>query len=98
MAKRPVIDETLLRHVAWTARLKLSEKELADLKPEFEEVLGMFSLLEKTDVKDVEPAFHPLELPARMRDDEPRECLSQEEALANSQNTKEGRFKAPRVR
>ncbi len=98
MAKGPVIDEKLLRHVAGTARLKLSERELADLKPEFNDILEMFSLLERADVNGTKPAFHPLELPARMREDEPGECLSQEEALANSQNTKSGRFKAPRVR
>lgn len=98
MAKKPVIDKKLLKHVAETARLRLSEKELAALKPEFKEILGMFSLLEKADVKDTKPAFHPLELPSRMRDDTPRECLSQKEALANSQNTKSGLFKAPKVR
>ncbi len=98
MTKKPIVDETLLKHVAEIARLKLSEKELAALKPEFKEILEMFSLLEKVDVEDIEPAFHPLELPSRMREDIPGDCLTQKEALANSQNTKTGLFKAPKVR
>lgn len=98
MAKRPVIDEKLLKHVGETARLRLSAKELADLKQEFKEILEMFSLLEKVDVTDSKPAFHPLKLPSRMREDIPGKCLSQKEALANSQNTKSGFFKAPKVR
>lgn len=91
------LDRKLIEHVAKVARLELSEDEIKALMPELTEVLEVFSRLSEADTAATEPSFQPVELKNMLRDDKTAECLSQEEALANSPNKKDGYFKGPRA-
>lgn len=91
------LDKEVVRHVAEVARLKLSEKEIEEFLPQLKEVLDAFSKLDEIDVKDEKSSFQPIEIKNAMREDEVKPCLSQEEALKNSPNTKDGYFKGPRA-
>jgi aspartyl-tRNA(Asn)/glutamyl-tRNA(Gln) amidotransferase subunit C len=93
------VDKELIRKVAAAARLKLSEEELEKFVPQIKEVIvDSFSRLDEVDAKE-EPSFQPVPLCNRFREDEPKECLSQEEALRNvSPNLKEnGYIKGPKA-
>jgi len=90
-----MVDDTI-EEIAQHARLNLTEQEKQQFGNELEDVLDAFDSLDKIDTDGVEPAFHPIDLKGKERDDQPEECLSQEEALANTENQEDGYFKGPR--
>ena len=91
------VDRNLLEHVAQVARIKLSEKEIEKFLPQLKEALEFFSQLKEINTDDVKPSFQPVELKNVMREDEAKECLSQDEALSLTENKKDGYFKGPRA-
>ena len=91
------VDKELILNVAKNARLKLSEKEINEFLPQLKDILDYFSKLNEVKVDNVEASFHPIDIMNKVRDDEIKKCLSQEEALANCKNKKDGYIKAPRV-
>ena len=77
------VNKDLIRKVAVAARLKLTEAEIEKFVPQIKEIIvDSFSKLDKVDAKE-EPSFQPLPLKNRFREDEPKKCLSQEDALKN---------------
>ena len=91
------IDREFLLRVARNARVNLSEKEIETILPQFLEMLGTFKKIAEVDVKGEKPAFHPVELQNVFREDVVEESMSQEEALSNSRDKKNGYFKGPKV-
>jgi len=91
------VDKELLQHVAVIARLKLTDKEIKEFIPELKEILEAFSKLDKVDTKGIKPSFQPVEIKDVTREDKIEASLTQEEALANSPNKKDGYFKGPRA-
>lgn len=91
------VDKELIEKVASVARLKLKESEIKKFLPQLKDILGAFSKIDKVDTKNTKPSFHPVELKNMMREDKKGKCLSQEEALANTQHKKDGYFKGPRA-
>ncbi|MEA2038075.1 MAG: Asp-tRNA(Asn)/Glu-tRNA(Gln) amidotransferase subunit GatC [Nanoarchaeota archaeon] len=89
------IDKALLEHVAELARLKLSEEEIKKFIPQLKEIMEHCSSLDKVDTSNTKPSFQPVELKNVMREDKIEKCLSQEEALKNSKEKKDGYFKGP---
>ncbi|MEM4336380.1 MAG: Asp-tRNA(Asn)/Glu-tRNA(Gln) amidotransferase subunit GatC [Candidatus Woesearchaeota archaeon] len=92
-----IIDETLVKKVAKNARIELSENETKEFIKELREILENFSKLDKLDTKNTKPSFHPIEIKNHLREDEKRNCLSNEEALRNAAHKKDGYFKGPRI-
>jgi len=91
------VDKELILNVAKNARLKLSEKEIDEFLPELKEILESFSKLDKVKTDKLEPAFHPINIKNVYREDKVEKSLSQEEALSNSKNKKDGYFKGPKA-
>jgi len=91
------VTNELIRRVAGNARLSLSEKEVEKFTLQFKEILEAFSKLDELDTKGVEIQVQPVELKDALRDDIPKLCLSQEEALSNTPHKKDGYFKGPRA-
>ena len=89
------IDKQLIKDVAEVARLKLTDKEIDEFVKELKEVLNNFSTIDKCDTKDVKPSFQPVELKNMLREDKVKKCLSQDKALANAKENKDGYFKGP---
>ena len=93
------IDEELVKKVAKNARLILTEEELKKFTPQLAEViLESFNKLDSIDANE-EPSFQPIEQKNKLREDEVKESLTQEQAL---QNVKEdlrenGYIKGPKV-
>ncbi len=96
MAKHTV-DKKLLLKVAANARLNLTDKEIDEFLPQLQEILKAFGKLDEIDVKDEKPSFQPLSLENVARKDIVEKCLSQEEALKNTKNKKDGYFMGPKV-
>ena len=82
-------------HVAALARLALTEDELARLEAQLGAILDAVGKVSELDLTDVPPTSHPLDLVNVWDEDEPRPCLSVEEALANAPERDGDYFKVP---
>ncbi|MDQ0362796.1 Asp-tRNA(Asn)/Glu-tRNA(Gln) amidotransferase subunit GatC [Breznakia pachnodae] len=78
--------------------LDLNDEEAASLQNDFEVLLQQMDLLNKIDTTDVEEMIYPFETPtAYLREDEVSNVLSQEDALKNAPEVKEGQIIVPKV-
>ncbi|MDY6766294.1 MAG: Asp-tRNA(Asn)/Glu-tRNA(Gln) amidotransferase subunit GatC [Candidatus Nanohaloarchaea archaeon] len=92
-----MVSREEIQQVAENARLDLSAEEVDDLREDLEDILDSFAALDDIDTDGVDPALHPIDHGERSREDDPGECLSQEAALSNAENTEDGYFKGPRA-
>ena len=84
-------------HVARLARLELSEEELERFGVQLSAILDAVGKVGELDLEDVPPTSHPLDLVNVLAEDEPRPCLSREDALANAPDPEDGFFGVPPV-
>jgi aspartyl-tRNA(Asn)/glutamyl-tRNA(Gln) amidotransferase subunit C len=89
------ISRDLLLHVAHLARLELRDDELARLEVQLNDILAAVSKVAELDLSDVPATSHPLDVVNVWEDDEPRPCLSVEDALANAPERDGDFFKVP---
>jgi aspartyl-tRNA(Asn)/glutamyl-tRNA(Gln) amidotransferase subunit C len=86
-------DEVL--HVAALARLDLTDEEVERFQEQLSAILEAVGKVSELDLSDVEPTAHPLDLLNVWAEDEPRPCLSVEEALANAPDRDGDFFRVP---
>ena len=86
------VDAEEIRHVADLARLDLADDEVGEFVDQCGAILERFEQLEEVPEVDADP-----DLVNVMRPDEVEDSLSQDEALANAEETEDGRFKGPNV-
>jgi aspartyl-tRNA(Asn)/glutamyl-tRNA(Gln) amidotransferase subunit C len=89
------IDREQLLHVARLARLELHDEEVERLGAQLNDILAAVSKVSELDLSDVQPTLHPLDVVNVWAADEPHECLSVEEALANAPEREGAYFKVP---
>jgi aspartyl-tRNA(Asn)/glutamyl-tRNA(Gln) amidotransferase subunit C len=89
------ISRELLLHVAHLARLELRDDELARLEVQLNDILAAVSKVSELDLSDVPATSHPLDVVNVWGEDEPRPCLSVQEALANAPERDGDFFKVP---
>ena len=86
-----------LSRVVKLARIELTPEEEQRLAPQLVEVVKYIDKLNELDVSEVEPTAHATPLSNVMREDEPRESLSQEEALRNAPKAGKVLFHVPKT-
>ena len=86
-----------LSRVVKLARIDLTPEEEQRLAPQLGEVLQYVEKLKELDVVGVEPTAHAVPLSNVLREDEPRESLSQEAALSNAPKSTNGLFVVPKI-
>src|SRR5438067_13015966 len=91
------IDREQLLHVAHLARLELREDEIERLEGQLNDILAAVSKVSELDLSDVPPTSHPLEVVNVWEADEPRPCLSVDDALANAPERARDFSKVPPV-
>jgi aspartyl-tRNA(Asn)/glutamyl-tRNA(Gln) amidotransferase subunit C len=85
-------------HLSKLALIDINEKDKEKILSQLKEIINYFKKLNDLDTTNTEPLRHPIKrLKNKYREDEVKEGLSQEDALKNAKNTKEGYFKAPRI-
>jgi aspartyl-tRNA(Asn)/glutamyl-tRNA(Gln) amidotransferase subunit C len=89
------ISRDLLLHVAHLARLELRDDELARLESQLNDILAAVSKVAELDLRDVPPTSHPLDVVNVWDEDEPRPCLSVEDALRNAPDRDGDFFRVP---
>jgi len=80
----PKVDRALVQHVARLSSLSISEPEADKLALELAKIVQYVAQLEELDVSGVPPTAHVQIERMPLRADEPRPCLSREEALAGA--------------
>lgn len=90
-------EKQTIEKVIKIAKIELTESEKKDYSRDMKNILDAFGSLDEVNVDGVEPAFQPIEIKDRTREDVVEASLSQDEALANSKNKKDGYFKGPRA-
>ncbi len=84
-----------VEHVAYLARLGLSEDELARLEGQLNHILDQYAILARLDTEAIPPTAQTIELENILRDDEVRPSLAAEEALANAPERSGDSFAVP---
>ena len=86
-------DEVL--HVARLARLELSDDEVVKFQEQLSDILEAVSKVSELDLSDVPPTAHPLQIANAWAEDEPRPCLTLDEAFANAPDRDDDYFRTP---
>lgn len=92
-----MISKEEVQHIAELAKLKLTDEELQDFSKQLGRILEHFRKLEELDTRDVEPLKHVMETENILREDEPEEPVSREEALKNAPKKRDGFFEVPKA-
>ena len=92
---RLTLDE--VRHVAELAKLRLTDEEVAEYAGQLSDILDYAERLHEVDTSHVPPTPYPLPLANVLRDDEPSECLTNEQAMANAPDSAGGFFRVRAV-
>jgi aspartyl-tRNA(Asn)/glutamyl-tRNA(Gln) amidotransferase subunit C len=86
-----------VRHVAMLARVGLEPGDEAFYAEQLSGILDHIDRLQQLDTEDIPPTAQVVEIESRLRDDEPRPSLTQEEALANAPAAVNGFFRVPSI-
>jgi aspartyl-tRNA(Asn)/glutamyl-tRNA(Gln) amidotransferase subunit C len=86
-----------VEHVATLARLNLSEEELARMTGQLDTILSYVAKLDELDTAGVAPTTHAFSINNAFREDEMRESLPREEALANGPKVNGEAFIVPKI-
>src|SRR5205823_3658909 len=78
------LSKDQVRHVAMLARIGLDPGEEDFYAEQLSGILGHIDRLQQVNTDAILPTAQVVEVAATLREDEPRPCLTQEEALANA--------------
>jgi aspartyl-tRNA(Asn)/glutamyl-tRNA(Gln) amidotransferase subunit C len=87
----PALSRDDVAHVAYLARLGLTDEELGRLEGQLNHILDQYAILAQLDTDDIPPTAQTIELENILRDDVVRPSLSVEAVLANAPE-REGDF------
>jgi len=86
-----------VEYIASLAKLKFSDHEMRKLQGELNKILQYMDTLNELDTQNVEPLENINDTENVLREDEPGESLTSEEALRNAPAKTDGFFKVPKV-
>jgi aspartyl-tRNA(Asn)/glutamyl-tRNA(Gln) amidotransferase subunit C len=86
-----------VEHVAYLARLGLTDGELAHLEGELNHILDQFAKLAGLDTEAIPPTAQTIELETILRDDVARPSLPPEAVLANAPDRDGDFFVVPAI-
>jgi aspartyl-tRNA(Asn)/glutamyl-tRNA(Gln) amidotransferase subunit C len=91
------LSRTEVEHVAYLARLGLSEDELSRLEGELNHILDQYAILARLDTEAIPPTAQTIELENILRDDEPRPSLPVDAVLGNAAASEGGFVVVPPI-
>ena len=84
-------------YVAHLARLDLDEESIEKFAGQIDEILGYIEKLNQVETKGIKPTSHAISLTNAFRDDEEKEHIDPELALANAPEKEDGQFVVPKI-
>jgi aspartyl-tRNA(Asn)/glutamyl-tRNA(Gln) amidotransferase subunit C len=97
MARSSTISKEQVEHVAWLARIELTEEEKQAFTKQLNEVLDYFKKINEIDTSNIEPTYHVLNLVNVLREDKVEPSLSKEDALRNASQKEDSFIRAPKI-
>ncbi|WP_042225192.1 Asp-tRNA(Asn)/Glu-tRNA(Gln) amidotransferase subunit GatC [Oceanobacillus manasiensis] len=91
------ITKEQVKHVAHLARLAVTDEEVDKFTEQLSSIITYAEQLNELDTDGVEPTTHVLDLKNVLRKDEPKEWITQEEALKNAPDKKDGHYRVPSI-
>jgi aspartyl-tRNA(Asn)/glutamyl-tRNA(Gln) amidotransferase subunit C len=91
------LSKAEVRHVAMLARLALEPGDEDFYAEQLSGILAHIDRLQQLDTRSIPPTAQVVEVANTMREDVPRPCLTQEEALANAPAAVDGFFRVPAI-
>lgn len=91
------ISREEVSHLAMLARIDLQPDELDRLARQLDVILDAVRTVTQAAGDDVPATSHPMPLTNVTRPDEPRPCLSADDALAGAPEAELSRFRVPRI-
>jgi aspartyl-tRNA(Asn)/glutamyl-tRNA(Gln) amidotransferase subunit C len=91
------ITKKEVEHVARLARLGLSEEEKEVFTKQLNSILTYMEKLNELDTADVEPTSHVLPIQNVFKEDEIKESLPKEKAIANAPDRTEEFYRVPKI-
>jgi aspartyl-tRNA(Asn)/glutamyl-tRNA(Gln) amidotransferase subunit C len=91
------IDRETVRRIAFLARIKVAEEELAPLARELSGILGWIERLQRVDTDGVEPMAGAVEATLPKREDVVTDGGLRDDVLANAPAAEGGYFTVPKV-
>ena len=91
------IDIKTVEEVAHLARLEFSEEGKVEILNDMNRMLAFVDKLNEMDTTDVEPLIYMTDEHNVLREDEPKQTLTQKEALKNAPKKDSDYFKVPKV-
>lgn len=86
-----------VEHIAWLARLDLTEAEKRQYAEQLSEILDYAARLNELDTGTIPPTSRVLDQPLRLREDYARLGLPRQVMLENAPETQDEQFKVPPV-
>ena len=92
------IDKTTVERLAELSKLEFSEKEKEEMVKDFQKIVHFVDKLKEVDTEGVEPLIYVNERVTNvLREDEPAEMVSREDALKNAPDKDTNYIKIPKV-
>lgn len=86
-----------VKHIAWLARLALSQDEIEIFSLQLSNILENFEILQQVDTTNIPPTTQTNPLQNIFREDEAAESYPQNEILANAPKQEENCFKVKAI-
>jgi aspartyl-tRNA(Asn)/glutamyl-tRNA(Gln) amidotransferase subunit C len=86
-----------VEHVAYLARLGLTDDELARLEGQLNHIVDQYAILARLDTEAIAPTAQTIELENILREDEPRPSLSVEDVVGNAPVRQDGYIVVPAI-
>jgi aspartyl-tRNA(Asn)/glutamyl-tRNA(Gln) amidotransferase subunit C len=91
------ISEETVDHIAHLARLEFEGEKKETIKEDLERILQFIDKLKQLETNNVEPLVYMTNEVNRLREDETKVTLSQEEVLKNAPKKDSDYFRIPKV-
>ncbi len=92
-----MIDRAQVDHIAYLARLSLTEDEKAELETQLRQILKAFEALNELDVDDIAPTAQVIPLSNVERPDTITAPLTVEQVLSNAPRVEDDQIRVPPV-
>jgi len=91
------VDQELTKKLAKISRLDLTDEEVIEFTESLKSVLDAFSKIQEVDTENTKMSMQPVDIRNITREDTPKESLSSEEALSQTNHKQGDFFKGPKV-
>jgi aspartyl-tRNA(Asn)/glutamyl-tRNA(Gln) amidotransferase subunit C len=92
-----MIDEALVKHIAFLIRLELTDAEVATFNKQLQSIVGYFDRLAEVDVEGVPPYQQVAMGRAQLREDAVAPSMAREDFLSNAPQQQDGFVRVPVV-